>query len=113
MNLTLIIVLFSQLLFTSGDLLARSNMSRGGFKLSTFISSWFVIYVLLRSIATLGQLYVFTQSELGRTMTMFGVAGIILANILGFIILKEQLSFGVYIGIVIGIIALLIVGFSK
>jgi hypothetical protein len=39
-----------------------------------------------------GQLYVFTAIDLGKTMALFGAFSIILANSLGFLVLKEVLS---------------------
>ena len=113
MNLPLLIILGSQLLFTSGDLLARHYMPLQGFKLATFVSWWFLAYMTIRTVATFGQLFIFTQMELGRTMTLFGASGLVLANVLGLLILKEQLPLSVYFGVVLAVIAFLVVGFSK
>lgn len=67
----------------------------------------------IRTVATFGQLFIFTQMELGRTMMLFGASGLILANVLGLLILKEQLPLSVYFGVVLAVIAFLVVGFSK
>lgn len=113
MTSPLLILIVSQLLFSTSDLLARHYMPTLGFKLTTFLSGWFAIYFGIRLFGTLGQLYVFTTVELGRTMTLFGISSIVVANVLGLLVLKEQLSVMVYIGIVVAIIAFLIVGFGK
>ncbi|HMS31396.1 MAG TPA: hypothetical protein PJ984_03295 [Candidatus Saccharibacteria bacterium] len=112
MNILLIII-GSQLLFTVGDLLARHNMQARGFAFSTFLAWWFLIYLALRSVATLGQLFVFTNMELGKTMALFGASSLVLVNILGFFLLGEKLSLPVYFGIMLAVAAILIVGFSK
>jgi uncharacterized membrane protein len=113
MNTTIIIIIGSQVLFTLGDLLARSRMQTHGFTVSTFISWWFLAYILLRTFATFGQLYIFTQLELGKTMALFSASSLILVNILGFFVLGEKLSLPVYFGIMLAVAAILIVGLSK
>lgn len=113
MNLPLFIIIGSQLLFTISDLLARHNMQLSGFKTATFLSWWFLVYAAIRTIATFGQLFIFTQMEVGRTMAMFGATSLVLVNLLGFLILGEKLSLPVYFGIMLAVVAVLIVGFSK
>ena len=93
--------------------MGRYFMSKYGFRLGTFLSVWFLTYFFIRSLATMGQLYVFTSFELGRTITLAGVLGLITANILGLFLLKEILSPIAYIGIAFAIIAFLLVGFSR
>jgi len=88
-------------------------MSENGFKLSTFISVWFLAYTIIRIIATFGQLYIFTQLEVGRTMALFGASSLVLVNVLGLLILKEQMSLTVYFGIMLAILAILVVGLSR
>jgi hypothetical protein len=66
-------------------------MAKYGFALSTFISFWFLAYFTIRTIAMFGQLYVFTNIQLGKTMAFFGATSIILFNILGLLLLKEVL----------------------
>jgi multidrug transporter EmrE-like cation transporter len=107
MNWPIIIIIATQLLFTTSDLLARFFMPKHGFALETFFSVWFLVYFLIRTIAMFGQLYVFTTIELGKTMALFGAASIILANLLGFLVLKEVLSPGAYIGISLAVVAFL------
>lgn len=112
-SIIILIIIGSQLLFTIGDLLARHNMQLNGFKAITFISWWFVVYMLLRTVATFGQLFIFSQMELGRTMALFSASSLILVNVLGFFILDEKLPLSVYFGIMLAVIAILIVGTSK
>ncbi len=113
MNLPLLIIIGSQLLFTSGDLLARHYMPLQGFKLATFVSWWFLVYATIRTVATLGQLFIFTQMEVGKTMAMFGATSLVLVNVLGFMLLGEKLSPPIYLGIMLAVAAILIVGLNK
>ncbi len=104
----IIIVIIAQLLFTTSDLLGRHFMVTNGFTLKSFLSFWFLGYFLIRNIAMLGQLYVFSKIELGHTMALFGATSIVLANVLGLLLLKEALSPLTYAGIVLAIVAFLI-----
>ncbi len=108
MNWPIIVIIVTQLLFAIGDLLARTYMSKYGFALSTFLSVWFLVYILIRTVATFGQLYVFTTIELGRTVALFSASGIILANLLGLLFLQEVLSPAAYVGIILAVIAFII-----
>ena len=108
MNWPIIVIVVSQLLFTTSDFLARLYMPKQGFALASFVSIWFAFYVAIRVIATFGQLYVFTSIELGKTMALFGAVSIILANLLGLLLLKEVLSPGAYAGITLAVIAFII-----
>ena len=49
------ILIGTQCLFTISDVMGRSYMARNGFKLSSFLSLWFVAYIVVRQIATFGQ----------------------------------------------------------
>ncbi|MDF1497695.1 MAG: hypothetical protein P1P90_06640 [Patescibacteria group bacterium] len=108
----IIILVGSQLLFTTSDLMARHYMTKLGFTTATFLSIWFVIYALIRTFATFGQLYVFTNVDLGKTMALFGAISIILANILGFLVLKEVLSPAAYIGVTLAVVAFIVLVLS-
>ncbi len=112
MNWPIVAVVGTQLLFTTSDLLARGNMPKQGFVLNTFLSSWFLVYFIIRIIAMFGQLYVFTAINLGRTMGLFGATSLVLSNLLGFLVLKEVLSPGQYIGIVFAITSFLILSLT-
>lgn len=112
MNWPIIIIIGTQLLFTISDLMARAYMPKQGFALTTFISGWFFAYFAIRIIAMFGQLYVFTSIDLGKTMALFGAASIILANLLGFLVLKEVLSPGAYIGVTIAMVAFVILALA-
>jgi uncharacterized membrane protein len=93
------IIVATQLLFTTGDLLARKNMREHPFALSTFLSLWFVVYFLIRQVAMFGQLYVFSALQLGKTMAMFGATSIVVVNVLGILVLGEILSVQAYLAI--------------
>ena len=112
MNWPIIIIIGSQLIFSTSDLLARHYMHKLGFSLSTFLSVWFLFYIILKILATTGQLYVFSTVELGKIMALFGAISIVLANLLGFLILKEILSPTAYIGVTLSILAFLILAFK-
>ncbi len=88
-------------------------MVQDGFKLSTFLSLWFLGYQAVRFVATIGQLYVFTQFELGKTMTLFAVAGLVMANIAGYLLLGEVLTLKAYIAIALAITAFIILALAK
>ena len=109
---TIIILVGSQLLFTSSDLIARYYMTRLGFTASAFISLWFLAYLVIRTVATFGQLYVFSSIDLGKTMALFGAVSIILANALGLLVLKEVLSPTAYIGVTLAVIAFIVLSLS-
>lgn len=113
MKLPILIIVFTQLFFTTSDLLARYHMPKQGFAVSTFLSGWFLAYFVLRFSAMFGQLYVFTAIELGKTMALFGAASIIISNILGFLVLKEALSPGAYFGVSLAVIAFFVLALAK
>lgn len=108
MNWPIIVLIGTQILFTTSDLLARAYMPKQGFALATFISGWFATYFVIRMVAMFGQLFVFTSIELGKTMALFGAVSIVLANVLGFLVLKEVLSPAAYIGISMAVVAFIV-----
>ena len=109
----LVIVLIAQVLFSLSDIIARQHMKQLGFHVASFISSWFLVYFLIRMVAMFGQLYALANFELGRSQTLFGVTGLAIANIVGVLYFKEILSPYAYAGVVLAIIACLLVGFRK
>ena len=113
MNWPIAVIIGTQLLFTTSDLLARANMSKQGFALTTFLSGWFALYFTIRTIAMFGQFYVFTAIDLGKSMALFGAVSIVLANALGFLLLKEALSPAVYAGVVLAIMAFMILALAR
>ncbi|HCP08666.1 MAG TPA: hypothetical protein DIT25_02625 [Candidatus Moranbacteria bacterium] len=104
----IIILVITQIFFTTSDILARINMPKLGFQLSTFLSVWFLAYFAIRMAAMFGQLYVFTNLELGRTMALFGAVSIILSNVFGLLLLKEVLSPMSYAGVSLAVLAFII-----
>lgn len=107
----IVVLVGSQLLFTVSDLLGRSNMPKTGFTLAAFLSGWFLVYTLIRVVATFGQLFVLAHVEVGRAAAIFGASSIIASNILGWLVLKEVLTVNAYIGITLAIIAFFILAF--
>ena len=108
----ILIVVLTQILFTSGDLLARANMRRAGFSAANFLNWWFLVYFTFRQVAMLGQLYVFSSVQLGKTMALFGATSIVLSQALGFFLLKEVLSPGAYIGVALAVMAFIVLASS-
>jgi len=106
------ILVGTQCLYTLTDVMGRTYMARDGFKVSTFLSLWFLVYLLIRQLATFGQVYVFANIELGKTMAMFGAVSIVLSNIIGLLYLGEKLSPVSYFGICLAILSFLIMGFK-
>ena len=112
MNYVLLVLIGAQLLYTISDLMARHFMLKHGFTLAAFLTSWFVVYFIIRLFAMVGQLYVFTSTELGKTIALFGALGIVLANVLGLLVFKEILSPWAYVGVSLAIIAFFVLAFS-
>jgi len=109
----LLIIIITQLLFTTSDLIARANMRTNPFAFSTFISWWFLAYFSIRQVAMFGQLYVFSQLQVGKTMAFFGATSIVIVNVLGFLLLGEILSRQAYIGVVLTVIAFIVMAYSR
>jgi multidrug transporter EmrE-like cation transporter len=113
MPLTYAVLIFTQLLFSVSDLMGRNYMKLYGFSTAAFASTWFVVYFLIRIVATMGQLYVFASIDLGKTMALFGAASIIVANFLGLLVLKEVLSPMAYVGISLAVVTFCLLAFSR
>jgi len=109
----ILILIATQSLFTVSDLMGRYYMSRHGFNLVNFISFWFLSYMIIRILATFGQLYIFTQFGLGKTMSLFGAVSIALSTALAFLLFKEILTTTQYIGITLAILAFFTLSFVK
>jgi len=107
------VVVGTQLLFTTGDLMARANMRKHGFTAAAFLNLSFLVYILSRQLATVGQLYVLATAPIGKTMALFGAASIVLANVLGVLLLGDFLSTRSYAGIGLAVLAFLVMSFSK
>jgi multidrug transporter EmrE-like cation transporter len=109
----IVVVVGTQLLFSIGDLMARANMRKHGFCAAAFLNLSFVIYIVSRQIATIGQLYVLATVPLGKTMALFGAGSILLANALGVLLLGDLLSPRAYAGIALAVLAFVVIGLGK
>ncbi|HMP75830.1 MAG TPA: hypothetical protein PKE12_05990 [Kiritimatiellia bacterium] len=107
----LIILLGTQLLFTTSDFMGRYYMKKYGFDVSMLATPWFWIFQAIRQVALFGQLYVFANIPLGKTMALFGATSIILSNVLGILFLREMLSPTAYIGVGLAVAAILVMAF--
>jgi uncharacterized membrane protein len=108
----ILIVVGSQLLFTTGDLIARANMRHSPFSVATFLSWWFLIYFTVRQVAMFGQLYVFSTLQVGKTLALFSATSLVLANILGVLLLGEILSAKAYVAIAMVVVAFVVLSLS-
>jgi len=73
---------------------------------------WFVEYLAIRFIATLMELFVLSRVDLGQTVALAGVAGLITANVMGVLFLGEVLSMQAYIGIGFAVVAILLLSYK-
>lgn len=111
LNRPLAILVVSQLLFTAGDLLARAHI-KGNFTLANFLTGWFVTYLLVRTVAMFGQLYVLSTAEIGKTIALFGASSIVISNLLGWMVLREVLSPITYLGITLAVLAFIVISWQ-
>jgi multidrug transporter EmrE-like cation transporter len=107
-----LIIVATQLLFTTGDLIARAHMRHSPFAVSTFLSWWFLLYFAIRQVAMFGQLYVFSALQLGKTMALFSGTSIVLVNVLGVLLLGEVLSVSSYLAIGLVVLAFAVLSIS-
>lgn len=108
MKTAVMVVILSQLIFSSGDLLARHYLGKQGFHWASFTAPWFLIYVVTKVIAITGQLYVLSQIKIGPTMALYGATSITVSSVLGWFLLHETLSTAGYIGVTLAVIAFLV-----
>jgi hypothetical protein len=108
-----VVVVGTQLLFTIGDLMARANMRKHGFSVAAFMNLSFLIYIVSRQVATVGQLYVLATVPIGKTMALFGAVSIVLGNVLGVLLLRDLVSARSYAGIALAIVAFTVMSFGK
>jgi multidrug transporter EmrE-like cation transporter len=107
------VVVGTQLLFTIGDLIARANMRKHGFTVAAFVNLSFLVYIVSRQVATVGQLYVLATIPIGKTMALFGAGSIILGNVLGVLLLGDLLSARSYAGIALAVMAFAVMSLAK
>ena len=109
----MVVVVGTQLLFSVGDLMARANMRKHGFSAAAFLNLSFLVYILSRQVATVGQMYVLATVPVGKTMALFGAGSIVLANVLGVLLLGDVLTVRTYAGVALAVMAFLAMGFAK
>lgn len=108
----LVILVGTQLLYTTSDFMGRFFMRKYGFEWSMWTAGWFWTYQAIRQVAMMGQLYVFAHIPLGKTMALFAATSIVLSNILGVLFLKEILSPMAYLGVALAVAAILVLAFK-
>jgi multidrug transporter EmrE-like cation transporter len=107
-----LVIVATQLLFTTGDLIARANMRHSPFTLSTFLSWWFLVYFLIRQVAMFGQLYALSALQIGKTMALFSATSLVVVNVLGILLLGEVLSTQAYLAIALVVFAFILLSMS-
>ncbi|MGH7882116.1 MAG: hypothetical protein ACREN8_04325 [Candidatus Dormibacteraceae bacterium] len=107
----LIVLIGTQAIFTLSDFMGRMNMRGGEFTLAKLLKPWFLIYLLIRQIALLGQFFIFSRVFLGEVVTVLAAISIVISNLLGLLLLREQLSVANYIGVSLAVTAVLILVF--
>lgn len=110
---TYAVLIGTQILFSISDLMGRHYMKLYGFSTASLVSVWFLVYFSIRIVATMGQLYVFSAVDLGKTMALFGAASIVIANVLGLLVLKEVLSPTAYVGISLAVLTFCVLALSR
>ena len=94
----LLVVISSQLLFTTGDLLAWLKMRQHGFDTEAFVSWSFAGYMLIRTAAAFGQLWVLAKLVLGQALPMFAASSVVLSMLLSVTVLNEGLTAKTIVG---------------
>ena len=112
MNLPILVLVASQVLYTASDFMGRVYMVRYGFCAAAFLSWWFAGYFGIRTVAMFGQLYVFSALQLGKTMALFGATSIVVVNVLGILLLGEVLSTQAYLAIALVVFAFILLSMS-
>lgn len=102
-----VIIIGAQLLFSISDVIGARAMKTQGFTPAAFLTWWFVIYTVIRQIAVFGQLYIYANMELGRTVALFGAGSIVIGNVMGLLLFKEVMTLPVYVGVALAICAFL------
>lgn len=108
---TLLILLGTQLLYTTSDFMGRYFMKKYGFHAAMLTSVWFWAYQAIRQVAMFGQLYVFANVPLGKTMALFAASSVVLSNVAGFLFLAERLTPLGYVGVTLAVCAILVMAF--
>ena len=109
----LAVIIVVQVLFSVSNLLARSQMRSQQWDWILFTQLWLYMYLAMQLAGIFLQLYVFTTFELGKASTILSVIGVIASVALGWLVLGEKLSPLTYLAVIIAIIAILILGYSR
>lgn len=100
-----VVLLISQGIFTATDLLGRYGMRGTGEFVEKITKPWFILFIVGHGIASVGQLYIFSRFEIGKTVALFGAVSIMMAGTLGILLLKETISVRGYFALVFAILA--------
>ncbi len=107
------ILLLAQGLYSVSDFLGRKGMAENGFSATVLTQSWFPRYLLIHLLAMIGQLYIFANFSLGKSMILFGAVSILLSNTLGALLLKEPITPAAIIATVLVITAMIVLFYES
>lgn len=102
-----LIIIGAQILFSISDVIGARAMKAHGFTAASFFTWWFFTYTVIRQVAVFGQLYIYANMDLGRSVALFGAGSIIIGNVMGFLLLKQAMTLPVYVGVSLAICAFL------
>lgn len=106
MNKIIIIALVTQLIFLLGEVPAAGYLSAKGID-GSFYHPWFLIFSITRIIGMAGQLYLWSQTQLGLIAALMGSCGLILSNLLGtFVLHQPPLSLQGYVGVFLAVVSI-------
>ena len=106
MNRIVIIALATQLTFLLGEVPAAGYLSQKGID-GSFYHPWFLIFSVTRIIGMAGQLYLWSQTQLGLIAALMGSCGLILSNLLGtFVLHQPPLSTQGYVGLFLAVVSI-------
>lgn len=113
MWVNVLIIFGSQILFALGSLLARhATRDNPITSVQSIMAIWFIVYLGIRFVATMLELFVLSRVDLGQTVALAGVCGLITANVMGVLFLGEVLSWQAYLGIAFAIAAILLLSYK-
>ncbi|MEA5469914.1 hypothetical protein [Spirulina sp. 06S082] len=105
----IIIAFVTQAIFLIGEIPAAGYLYRSGFTIASLTYPWFWIFTVTRFIGIAGQLYLWSETQLGLVAALMGACGLIASNILGqFLLHQPPLSLTQYIGLGLIVVSLLL-----
>ena len=107
------IILLTQILFTFTALWAKYHLSEVENFGNILKEWWLIIYILVYTVATFMQLYVFKVTNIFKAMAFFSGFALILTVVLGYVLLNEILDWRDIMSIILVLTALIIIQTEK